>query len=67
MITYVTVFDGFVATKWWPMPFFWFCYEKGDSNNVVTFLYGGGVVEKAIFFLVVFSFLFFSFFLVFLV
>jgi hypothetical protein len=25
----------------------WFCYEEGDGNNVVTFLYGGGVVEKA--------------------
>jgi hypothetical protein len=20
----------------------WFCYEKGDGNNVITFLYGGG-------------------------
>jgi hypothetical protein len=20
----------------------WFCYKKGDGNNVVTFLYGGG-------------------------
>ncbi len=19
----------------------WFCYEEGDGNNVVTFLYGG--------------------------
>jgi len=45
------------------MPFFWFCYEEGDGNNVVTFLYGGGVVEKAIFFLVVFSFFCFFFFL----
>jgi hypothetical protein len=45
------------------MPFFWFCYEEGDGNNVVTFLYGGGVVEKVIFFLVVFSFLCFFFFL----
>jgi hypothetical protein len=24
----------------------WFCYEEGDGSNVVTFLYGGGVVEK---------------------
>jgi hypothetical protein len=20
----------------------WFCYEEGDDNNVITFLYGGG-------------------------
>jgi hypothetical protein len=45
-IVSVTFFDGFVATKWWPLPFLWFCYEEGDNNNVVTFLYGGGVVEK---------------------
>jgi hypothetical protein len=24
----------------------WFCCEEGDDINVVTFLYGGGVVEK---------------------
>ncbi len=27
--------------------FLWFCYEEHDDSNVVTFLYGGGVVEKA--------------------
>jgi len=26
--------------------FLWFCCE-GDNNNVITFLYGDGVVEKA--------------------
>jgi hypothetical protein len=26
--------------------FLWFCCEEGDGNNVVTFLYCGGVVEK---------------------
>jgi len=25
----------------------WFCCEECDNNNVVTFLYGDGVVEKA--------------------
>jgi len=25
----------------------WFCYKEGDDNNVITFLYGGVVVEKA--------------------
>jgi len=24
----------------------WFWCEKGKDNNVITFLYGGGVVEK---------------------
>jgi hypothetical protein len=28
--------------------FLWFCYEEGDGSNVITFLYGGGVMEKAI-------------------
>ncbi len=27
--------------------YLWFCYKEGDDSNVVTFLYGGGVVEKA--------------------
>jgi hypothetical protein len=27
--------------------YLWFCYEEGDNSNVVTFLYGCGVVEKA--------------------
>jgi hypothetical protein len=26
--------------------FLWFCCKEGDDNNVVTFLYGGGVMEK---------------------
>jgi hypothetical protein len=26
--------------------FLWFCCEEGDNNNVVTFLYGDGVMEK---------------------
>jgi hypothetical protein len=34
-------------TKWRFVPFLWFCCEEGDGNNVITFLYGGGVVEKA--------------------
>jgi hypothetical protein len=40
-----------------------FCYEKGDGNNVVTFLYGGGVVENAM----ARGSFFFSFFVVLLV
>jgi len=24
----------------------WFCWEEGDDNNVVTFLYGGDIVKK---------------------
>jgi hypothetical protein len=27
--------------------FFWSCCEKCDDSNVVTFLYGGGVMEQA--------------------
>jgi hypothetical protein len=27
--------------------FWWFCYEEGDGSNIVTFLYGGWVVKKA--------------------
>jgi hypothetical protein len=27
--------------------FWWFCYKEGDGSNVVTFLYSGGVVKKA--------------------
>jgi len=27
--------------------FLWFCCKEGDDNNVVTFLYGGVGVEKA--------------------
>jgi hypothetical protein len=27
--------------------FWWFYCEEGDGNNVVAFLYGGGVVKKA--------------------
>jgi hypothetical protein len=26
--------------------FLWFCCEEVDGSNVVTFLYGGGVMEK---------------------
>jgi hypothetical protein len=26
--------------------YLWFYCEEGDGNNVVTFFYGGGVVEK---------------------
>jgi Trk-type K+ transport system membrane component len=25
----------------------WFCWEEGDGNNVVAFLYGGDIVKKA--------------------
>jgi hypothetical protein len=43
--------------------FGWFCYEEGDGSNV-AFLYGGGVVKKAIklggFFLFFWSFWFSS-------
>jgi hypothetical protein len=46
MITSITFFDGFVAKKWQLAPFWWFCCEKGDDNNVITFLYGGGVMKK---------------------
>ncbi len=45
--TSVTFFDGFVTKKWRPAPFLWFCWEEGDGNNVIAFLYGGGVVKKA--------------------
>jgi hypothetical protein len=24
--------------------FWWFCYEEGDSSDVVAFLYGGGFI-----------------------
>jgi hypothetical protein len=27
--------------------FLWFCCEEGDGSNVITFFYGGGVMEKA--------------------
>jgi hypothetical protein len=46
-IASITFFNGFATTKWRPAPFLWFCYEEGDNSNVVTFLYGDGVVEKA--------------------
>jgi hypothetical protein len=46
----ITFFDGFVAktgdNKCHSL-FLWFCYEKGDGNNVITYFYGGGVVKKA--------------------
>jgi hypothetical protein len=42
--------------------FLWFCYEEGDSSNVVTFLYGGGVMEKAMAEGGFFSFIFLIFF-----
>jgi len=46
----------------------WFCYKEGDSNNVITLLYGGGVVEKAMVGGSFFSFLFyFNFLMVLLV
>jgi hypothetical protein len=43
--------------------FLWFCCKEGDNINVITFLYGGGVVQKAmakgdIFFLYLFIYLF---------
>jgi hypothetical protein len=43
----VTFFDGFAARNWRPAPFCWFKCKEGDSNNVVTFFYGGGDVKKA--------------------
>jgi uncharacterized membrane protein len=46
-ITFITFFDGFVAQIGYMCLFLWFCYKEGDGSNVVTFLYGGGVVEKA--------------------
>jgi hypothetical protein len=27
-------------------PFWWFCYEERDDDNVITFLYDGGVMKK---------------------
>jgi hypothetical protein len=65
-ITSITFFNGFVAQKWHHVPFLGFCYE-GDHNNVITFLYGGGVVEKAMAKGGFFFFFFFFFFVVLLV
>jgi hypothetical protein len=39
--------------------FLWFCCEEGDGSNVITFLYGGGVMEKAMVKGDFFSFIFF--------
>jgi hypothetical protein len=40
--------------------FLWFCCEEGDGSNVITFLYGGGVMEKAMVEGDFFSFIFFK-------
>jgi hypothetical protein len=43
--------------------FWWFYCKESDGRNVVTFLYGGGVVEKALaedgFFSFIYLFLFY--------
>ncbi len=49
MIVSVTFFDGFAAKNGdgnYHRLFRWFCCEKGDGSNVITFFYGGHVVKK---------------------
>jgi hypothetical protein len=43
MPTFVTFFDGFATKNNGDMRlFWWFCFEEGDGNNVIAFLYGDG-------------------------
>jgi hypothetical protein len=47
--TFITFLDGFIAKNGngnYRHLLQWFCYEKGDDNNVITFLHGGGVMKK---------------------
>jgi hypothetical protein len=44
-------------------PILWFCYKERDGKNVITLLYGGGVVEKVMVGGCFFSFLFYFIFL----
>ncbi len=71
IIIFVTFLNGFVIKNNngnYGSLFRWFCCEKGDGNNVVTFFYGnGGAVKKvmAISYRHLFSFSFFFLFGVF--
>jgi hypothetical protein len=59
MTTSFIFFDGFATQNGDMGLVLWFCCKEGDSSNVVTFLYGGGVMEKAMVEGDFFSFIFF--------